>query len=303
LERLLDVRAPNWPSDKGLHLPTPLRPDQPAVLLIHGINATAGGLEKLRRAFEVWGVQVLAFDYPDDGQLAASGERLRTELARLSTDHPTLKLVIVGHSMGGLVARYALEVSSPPPPCVTDLFMLGTPNQGSQLAVGQPWMDLLEGGKSLFAMRLQKVDGGRLLFGINDAAEDLVPGSPFLTRLDRFSRPKGVRYHVAVGRKGFLTAQQQREAVDDLDRILRDRGVSPFLRPAILRFAGAPELQTGRGDGVVTLESALLPGSETSHTFDLDHSELINPRVEPLENGEVFRWIVDTLKWRQHDGK
>ena len=74
--------------------------------------------------------KALVFDYPNDGPIAWSGDRLSDDLKALSAPNPGLRMVIVAHSMGGLVSRYCLETPGKQPSCVTDLFTLGTPHHG-----------------------------------------------------------------------------------------------------------------------------------------------------------------------------
>ena len=303
LAQLLGVRAPVWPPGKGLLLPSPISSRQRTVLLVHGLNADTKSFRGLARAFAAYDVQVLSFDYPDDGPIAAVGDRLRRDLWQLSRDQPNLRLVIVAHSMGGLVSRYALERPPGPPACVTDLFTLGTPHQGSRLAVGQPWLEICQTWNSVFSGQIKRADGAQLLDGMSAAAQDLKPASPFLQELARNARPSSVRYHVAAGCKGFFTAEEQNQAVADLDRILREREVPLPFRSSILDFARTPELQSERGDGVVALESALLPDADTRRTFDLNHVELLAANVQRPEESDVFRWIVDTLHWSREHAK
>ena len=251
----------------------------------------------MQRAFEAWGVQTFIFDYPNDGPLRISGRRLRKELFQLSSKHPRLDLVVVAHSMGGLVARYALERVAPAPSCVTDLFTLGTPHQGSRLAVGQPWLEVIVAPD--WQDRLNPFAGMR--DGVGQVVRELLPGSEFLKQLNAFSRPAGIRYHVAAGRQGFLSEQRRRELIDALQKQRARIGKGEV---DILRIITAPELQTGKGDGAVTVESATkLHGAITTRVFELNHIELIRQKVARPEEAEVFRWIVDTLHWsRNHAG-
>ncbi|MGA8208666.1 MAG: alpha/beta hydrolase [Nocardioidaceae bacterium] len=68
-----------------------------------------------------------------------NGSRLATLLDRLVLDWPVdvRRIVLVGHSMGGLVVRAACAVAPPPqhrwPALVTDVVTLGTPHLGAPL--------------------------------------------------------------------------------------------------------------------------------------------------------------------------
>ena len=143
LSRWLGVRPDEWSENQGLKIPQDFHPEARTILLIHGVESNANAMSELSRACHNWGVQVLTFDYPNDGPLATSGERLNEDLRKLSAKHSRFQVVIVAHSMGGLVARYCLERPGKKPGCVTDLFTLGTPHRGSRLAGAQPWLELL----------------------------------------------------------------------------------------------------------------------------------------------------------------
>ncbi len=126
----------DWPEKNGLHLPDDFHPSARTILLIHGLESHAGQFDRFQQACRKWGVQTLVFDYPNDGPIAWAGDRLSDDLKALSARNPRLRVVIVAHSMGGLVSRYCLETPGKLPGCVTDLFTLGTPHAGSALSGG-----------------------------------------------------------------------------------------------------------------------------------------------------------------------
>ena len=106
LSRILRVPISSWPSHLGIHLPKDFDSSRPTVLLTHGLEGDALSLQPMTMVFVRRGVQVATFDFPNDGPIAWSGDRLSTELKELVVHHPRLHVAIVGHSMGGLVARY-----------------------------------------------------------------------------------------------------------------------------------------------------------------------------------------------------
>jgi pimeloyl-ACP methyl ester carboxylesterase len=293
LERLLGLSPKVWPAALGLHVPDHFRPSQRTVLLIHGLESKAANMRPLQAAFERWGIQVILFDYPNDGPLGKSGTRLRDELLQFSQCHPDTSVVVIAHSMGGLVARYALEMPGDKPQCVSDLFMLGTPNDGSRLARAQPWLELF--GDVLPELpRLHDLAAD----GLGEAADDLDPRSPFLTALNAQRTPEGVRYFCVLGRKSFLDDERasiERELVQ-----LSERRMTPDAsRRLMLDMLRADELKDGHGDGAVTLRSARLATARGEKVCDLNHTELIACPTDQPEDSEVFRWIVDTLGWQK----
>lgn len=119
-----------------------------AVVLVHGWALNAGSLWLLRRRLvrDGWG-PVYCFTYPTArGDLEAAAQRLHTWLQREAPAHP---LAMVGHSLGGLLLRYAARRY--PMPGVRRIVTLGTPHFGTalaagpgspmpQLAPGSPWL-------------------------------------------------------------------------------------------------------------------------------------------------------------------
>jgi pimeloyl-ACP methyl ester carboxylesterase len=292
LERLLGLQLDTWSSGKGLHIPSKFDPQRQSVLLIHGLESDAAAMTGWRTGLEGRGFQVLIFDYPNDGPLEWSGDRLSIDLKKLAAANAGFRVAIVAHSMGGLVSRYCLETPGKNPGCVTDLFLLGTPNQGSWLADGQEWLELV---LETLPNRLGRWDSIR--DGLGEAADDLRPGSLFLTQLNKQLPPPDVRYRVAIGNRGFMTEDQAVRVMTELESALTRRGVSATRRAEILGKLGqVEELQHGRGDGAVSVKSARLKGAGVEKIFDVNHLQFLPiPAADPASN-EVFRWIVDFLQ-------
>jgi pimeloyl-ACP methyl ester carboxylesterase len=292
LGRLLQMPLEEWPLEKGLHLPEPFDPGARSVLLIHGMESGMAEMGRLADACRRRGVQVLMFDYPNDGPVAWSGERLSGDLADLAKQHPRFRVPIVAHSMGGLVARYSLETPGKNPGCVTDLVVLATPHAGTRLAGLQGDIELI--------YALLPGPGTRdnpLRDGLGEAAEDLLPASAFLRELNARSRPQGVRYHVAIGRRSFVSEDRRHAFRVELEALLIRRKATDEVRMLALEFLDAEEFRDGRGDGAVAVTSARLRRADSERIFDLNHLELIHLPCEAPKRHEVLRWIADCLGW------
>lgn len=86
-------------------LPTGLRPGQDVVVCLHGILATAGVLRPLRKRLQRGlGVATATFSYAPSGHgVEALSQRLGSILGELPE---RARIHLVGHSLGGVVARY-----------------------------------------------------------------------------------------------------------------------------------------------------------------------------------------------------
>lgn len=167
------------------HARAPRQPDASrlAVVFIHGIYSSVDTFATMyaamrasdgmrRRSVEFW-----YHDYDFHSSLIISGQTF----ARLLSSHFTErdKVVIIAHSMGGLVARLALVGT--PLPFVKLLFLLGTPNSG---AIRLAQLGLLSG-------LIQEEVGG--LFA-------LFPRKPGIVDLTRASQilKANIKRHTAV---------------------------------------------------------------------------------------------------------
>jgi len=83
---------------------------QPVAVLVHGCRGSAGHFRALAQLYAFHGQQAVCFAYdPGDSLVKASGE-LIVALDRLSARLQDREVVVIGHSMGGLVARKAMEL-------------------------------------------------------------------------------------------------------------------------------------------------------------------------------------------------
>lgn len=95
------------PLDLVHRVPEGMRAGDDVVVLIHGFFATAGVFRPMRKALEERaGAKIASFTHaPGEGV-----ERIAKKLARLVTKMPEgVRLHLVGHSLGGLVARYYVQ--------------------------------------------------------------------------------------------------------------------------------------------------------------------------------------------------
>lgn len=101
------------------------------VIIVHGLVSSISDayfclFDYLQKDYDVYGFEYLTVDE----FIHDSGELLAGELGRLKQKYPSKEIMIVAHSMGGLVSRSAASKHGAK---IDQLIMAGTPNHGSLL--------------------------------------------------------------------------------------------------------------------------------------------------------------------------
>ena len=81
----------------------------PVTVLVHGCNGSAGRFRSLAQLYAFHGQQAVCFSYNDRDSLVDISGQLITALDELASHIHNRNLMVIGHSMGGLVARKAME--------------------------------------------------------------------------------------------------------------------------------------------------------------------------------------------------
>jgi pimeloyl-ACP methyl ester carboxylesterase len=239
-------------------------------------------------------------DYPNDGPLEASGTALRNLLLQLEEVAPQTQVTLVTHSMGGLVARCALEWNTDRferrLAKVDRLVMICPPNHGSVLAKYADAMEITD-----LAERLQRdglswetVMATLVHDGMGEACDDLFPKSQFLHRLNSAPRAEGVRYAIAFGTGGPIDPMHR--AVSSLlweglrENVEKKSGDAAWFAKRIQELMHCDELTRGRGDGAVACRSANLQGVHERAGFRIHHlqwAEAADPEVQ-----RMIAWVA-----------
>jgi pimeloyl-ACP methyl ester carboxylesterase len=165
----------------GMPRPTALRIARQLGAAIPGFWTLLGGydllLARLVHAFDARDIVAFPYDWRQSNRVSATRLRRQVEplLRARRRSHPTAQLVLVGHSMGGLVARYYAECLDRQR-LTARVITIGTPYQGAVKALAA-----LADGRARLAAGPVAVDipVGELLRSLPSVAE-LLPAYPCL---------------------------------------------------------------------------------------------------------------------------
>lgn len=134
------------------------------VLFVHGIGGSPRDFDAMLRALDRKQFQAWVLHYPTSTRLQAAARDMGRQLAALHRQHEYARLIIVAHSMGGLVARRYLidtgQAGERGPACA--LVTFSSPWGGNEWAgIGArmvpeppgPWIDLAPDSAFLQSLR------------------------------------------------------------------------------------------------------------------------------------------------------
>lgn len=257
------------------------------VLLVHGLDEGGTIWDDLAPALSGAGHVVMRFNYPNDQPIAQSADLLAEALSDLKS-HGVRTVDVVGHSMGGLLARDVLTRAeyyagdgrgNESLPAVRRLVMIGTPHAGAPLAPLRGAMEV----RDQFVRWLESEDKnlsqmlGFMVDGDGEAGLDLCPGSPFLNDLNGRAPPTHVATTCIVGEVGACGRSGLMSALD-----------SEFVRRVIGREraeawkCGSNGTLDEVGDGAVPCDSAILCGVADVVVLKSDHRSMLKA-IEPVK--------------------
>lgn len=305
------VRPAAYDNLRGLYMVQPYEPGKIPVLMVHGLwSSPITWMEmfndlrsdpRIRKHFQFW-----FYLYPTGQPFWLSAAQLRRDLAEtrqiLDPSHSEGALdqmVLVGHSMGGLVSnmqtvesgdKYWNTVSTEPitlikagPELKTELqstfyfhpnrsvkrvVTIGTPHRGSDFAndatrwLGRTFISmpkkLVHGSEAIYRENPDAFPDGSIL-KIPTSIDSLAPDCPILPILLEAPRPPDLKRHNIVG-------VVEKENI--LNRV------------------------SGKGDGVVSYESAHLDNVNSEIVVNADH---LNVHRHPIAVLEVRRILLEHL--------
>lgn len=103
------------PCNDGAERALTIDPRQAVNILVHGCNGSTGKFQALAEVLAFHGQQSACFDYDDRDSLMTSSGQLANAVDALAQHLEAPQITVIGHSMGGLVARKALIETHPNP--------------------------------------------------------------------------------------------------------------------------------------------------------------------------------------------
>ena len=144
-------------------LPTELEGDKPPVILLHGLFQNRSCMFWLRHCLQKSGYkQAICINTPPWRDLETLTEILVKKVDELRINLNVDKVILVGHSMGGIIARNYVQ-NHGGAARVSSMITLGSPHHGSKLAP----------------------------FAISQMGRSLLPGSAFLNKFNSVPWPQG----------------------------------------------------------------------------------------------------------------
>ncbi|MBA3481802.1 MAG: hypothetical protein H0T51_08310 [Pirellulales bacterium] len=312
-------------ADRGLYMLEPFRADKIPVVMVHGLwSSPVTWMEMfndlrsdpaIRENYQFW-----FYLYPSGQPFWQSAAEMREDLAkmRVSLDpqrrSPALdQMILVGHSMGGLVSRLQTVDSGnefwrtlsdkpftdlqadaeirddlaetfffDPNPSIRRIVTIGTPHRGSEFSndftkwLGRKLITVptkLMHGRSQLASRNPEYFLPSAPLNITNSIDSLSPKSPLLPVLLEAPAGPWVKHHNIIG-------QAPREGFTNK--------VSMWL--------------SGEGDGVVSLESARLDTAASQIVVPSDHMSVHRHPQSILEVRRILLQNVAELQNFPHNG-
>jgi triacylglycerol esterase/lipase EstA (alpha/beta hydrolase family) len=168
---------------------TPGDANKPPVLLLHGLFQNRSCLCALQRRLQRAGYRTMSINTPPWHDLATLTQRVGLGVDRLRAVTGPGQVHLVGHSMGGILARSYLQQAGTGHvvSCVT----IGAPHTGSQLAV----------------------------FAVSRLGRALLPGSPLLAQLNAGPPPTGIKLTAIYSRDDNIIVPAQNARLEGADNL------------------------------------------------------------------------------------
>lgn len=268
---------------------------KPVVVVVHGYNSCPTRNQAMADAIRSAGYPCGMFSYPNDYTIITSAQLLSSELRRFHQRHPDRRVILVCHSMGGMVARACIEDSLYDPGNVDRLILIAPPTRGTAIAhfavgtdVWEHWLARRDGGPWR-RVRDSIVDG------LGEAADELVPESTFLADLNSRTRNPRVEYTVILGTGASMTEAEMdwiRESV--IAKLTKVPGAKSGVERLESLLGDMDELVEGKGDGVVAVSRGRLDGVSDTIVLPFGHLSVTGEPASDVVR-EVQQLVLERL--------
>lgn len=206
------------------------------------------------------------------------------EVIKISLDQTKAGVILIGHSRGGLIGRkYLLKKDR----SIRSLITISSPHKGSSIARTACYLKPLASFISPF---LKNSDKGTLSSSIkhvldflkSKALKELLPGSSFLKSLK--DKPLDWIYYLSIGGTDPTLFSLYRWRWDSVKVNKQSRwflkpeelfSVPDIFQKVIPEKLYPEEIKKGKGDGLVSADSARIPWYNEHFDFDLNHARIL----------------------------
>jgi pimeloyl-ACP methyl ester carboxylesterase len=266
--------------------------EQPLVIAIHGFYANREREASLLSAADEAGFPMGRFEFASEKPIGEAARLLSASLREIAAKDPDRSVVLVTHSMGGVVARSVVENPELDSGNVKQLLMIAPPNHGTALATLGLAARPAAGIEELEGQAAVGLGRAAILSVVGPAAAELQPDSPYLRELNARPRNPKIRYTIFLGTKAPLSAsgiEVAEVAAEEVDRRWTRWVGKEFGK----RLSELAEVRSGSGDGVVSVESGKLEGVNDVVLLPFHHNEPLwdpdEPAVEQLQREILSR--------------
>lgn len=164
---------------------------RPPVILLHGLFQNRSCLFPLQWRLRAAGFdRVVSINTPPWLEMETLTDRVRRTVEQLRAATGAEQVHLVGHSMGGIIARNYIQLQDGAPQVATCI-TLGSPHRGSKLAP----------------------------FAVSRLGRNLLPGSQLLTRLNAVPLPAGVQFTAIYSRHDNIIVPMENARLDGAHNI------------------------------------------------------------------------------------
>jgi pimeloyl-ACP methyl ester carboxylesterase len=259
------------------------RIDDQLIVGVHGFSGSSSAMDVFLDPLRDAGFACATLIYPNDQPIADSARLVAAELKALTRRQPNRRVALVTFSMGGLVARAAVENPKLDPGNVERLVMIAPPNRGSACARFARGFDLYEHIARARGLAPQGMLAASMLDGLGEARQDLCPDSHFLRQLNARERNSDVRYSILLGEGGELREDQVDRIIASLDKLEQKSTLAQVFGPRLDRLREEFGELSQKSDGFVSVERGRLDGVDDVETFRFNHTD----RFDDLEDDDI----------------